>query len=168
MTADLYALPADEGASGAALPFPVVGVGASAGGVEALRRFLQALPADTGMAFVLLLHLDPQRDSRLAASLRSVRERLGAGSVEVQNADALAWMRRCAQRFALVLLDPPFDDDRMPALQAAAALLLPDGWLYVESPEPLQEEPAAALGLALHRAARAGAVHYHLLRRAGG
>src|SRR5436190_6564734 len=45
--------------------FPVVGVGASAGGLEAFTRLLQHLPADTGMAFVLIQHLDPKHESML-------------------------------------------------------------------------------------------------------
>ncbi|MBI5334377.1 MAG: 16S rRNA (guanine(966)-N(2))-methyltransferase RsmD [Burkholderiales bacterium] len=120
--------------------------------------------ASRGAARVVML----ERDARLAASLRAVRERLQAQAVEVHAADALDWMRRCPQRFGLVLLDPPFTDERLPALQAAAPLLLPDGWLYLESGEPYADADAASLGLALHRAGRAGAVHYHLLRRAGG
>ena len=40
--------------------FPVVGVGASAGGLEAFTKLLKHLPADTGMAFVLVQHLDPR------------------------------------------------------------------------------------------------------------
>ena len=39
--------------------FPIVGVGASAGGLEAFTQLLEQLPADTGMAFVLIQHLDP-------------------------------------------------------------------------------------------------------------
>ena len=37
--------------------FPVVGIGASAGGLEAFTDFLKTLPADTGMAFVFIQHL---------------------------------------------------------------------------------------------------------------
>src|SRR5579872_3655125 len=37
--------------------FPVVGIGASAGGLEAFTSFLRALPADTGMTFVLVQHM---------------------------------------------------------------------------------------------------------------
>ena len=48
--------PEDQVPSGA---FPIVGIGASAGGLEAFRQFLQAIPADTGMGFVLVQHLDP-------------------------------------------------------------------------------------------------------------
>jgi len=45
--------------------FAVVGIGASAGGLEAVRELLEALPADTGMAFVLVQHLDPRHESKL-------------------------------------------------------------------------------------------------------
>src|SRR6185436_6116424 len=49
--------------------FPVVGIGASAGGLEAFTKLLQNLPADTGMAFVLIQHLDPKHESMLASLL---------------------------------------------------------------------------------------------------
>ncbi len=39
--------------------FPIVGIGASAGGLEALELFLQNVPAGSGMAFVIVQHLDP-------------------------------------------------------------------------------------------------------------
>ena len=43
--------------------FPVVGVGASAGGLEACQALLKALPTNLGMAFVFVPHLDPSRES---------------------------------------------------------------------------------------------------------
>src|SRR4030095_10447997 len=46
--------------------FPIVGVGASAGGLEAFTELLKNLPLDTGMGFVLVQHLDPQHESALA------------------------------------------------------------------------------------------------------
>ena len=46
--------------------FPIVGVGASAGGLEALSELLAHLPAKTGMAFVLIQHLDPTHSSQLS------------------------------------------------------------------------------------------------------
>jgi len=49
--------------------FPIVGIGASAGGVEAFSQILRALPADTGMGFVLILHLDPTHASMLTEIL---------------------------------------------------------------------------------------------------
>ena len=45
--------------------FPIVGVGASAGGLEALSALLAHLPVKTGMAFVLIQHLDPTHPSQL-------------------------------------------------------------------------------------------------------
>lgn len=45
----------------------IVGIGASAGGLEAFRTFFAKMPAGTGMAFVLVQHLDPTFDSALAA-----------------------------------------------------------------------------------------------------
>jgi|SRR6516165_10739073 len=45
--------------------FPVVGIGASAGGLEAFRKLLEALPADTGIAFVLIPHLEPTHASMM-------------------------------------------------------------------------------------------------------
>jgi two-component system, chemotaxis family, CheB/CheR fusion protein len=48
---------------------PIVGIGASAGGLEAFTALLQHLPLDTGMGFVLVQHLDPQHESALAQLL---------------------------------------------------------------------------------------------------
>src|SRR5262249_51786907 len=48
---------------------PIVGVGASAGGLEALQHLLQALPTDTGMGFVLVQHLAPTHASMLTEIL---------------------------------------------------------------------------------------------------
>ena len=49
--------------------FLIAGVGASAGGVEAFSELLTNLPSDTGMAFVLIQHLDPKHESLLSALL---------------------------------------------------------------------------------------------------
>ncbi len=50
-------------------PFPIVGVGSSAGGLNALTIFLSKLPTNTGMAFVLIQHLDPTQVSQLPGIL---------------------------------------------------------------------------------------------------
>jgi len=50
----------------------IVGVGASAGGLEAFTQLLRHLPDDTGMAFVLVQHLDPNRESALTDLLSRV------------------------------------------------------------------------------------------------
>src|SRR5512135_2506142 len=49
--------------------FLVVGIGASAGGLEAFERFLSRLPPDSGLAYVLVQHLDPEHESLLAEIL---------------------------------------------------------------------------------------------------
>ena len=49
--------------------FPVVAIGASAGGLEAFRALLAALPANSGMAFILVQHLDPSHASMLVELL---------------------------------------------------------------------------------------------------
>ncbi|MEI6001527.1 PAS domain S-box protein [Paraburkholderia bengalensis] len=50
--------------------FPIVGLGASAGGLGALREFFEALPAHTSMAFVVIVHLAPDHESNLASLLQ--------------------------------------------------------------------------------------------------
>src|SRR5215471_10690008 len=49
--------------------FPIVGIGASAGGLEAFTELLKHLPLDTGLGFVLVQHLDPQHESALTQIL---------------------------------------------------------------------------------------------------
>lgn len=51
--------------------FPIVGIGTSAGGLEACETFFRACPVDTGMAFVLVPHLNPDHRSILAEILQS-------------------------------------------------------------------------------------------------
>jgi len=53
-----------------AAPLAVVGIGASAGGLKALQQFFEQVPADGGMAYVVIMHLDPDRESRIAALLQ--------------------------------------------------------------------------------------------------
>jgi two-component system CheB/CheR fusion protein len=48
---------------------PIVGIGASSGGLEAFTQLLRQMPVDTGLGFVLVQHLDPQHDSALAQLL---------------------------------------------------------------------------------------------------
>ncbi|MFP4062656.1 MAG: chemotaxis protein CheB [Halochromatium sp.] len=65
---------------------PVVGIGASAGGLEAFKALLQALPEDTGMAFLLVQHLAPTRESLLSEIM--ARET----NLPVQEAEDGAWI----------------------------------------------------------------------------
>lgn len=54
--------------------FPIVGIGASAGGLEAFTELLTALPLNTGMAFVLIQHLEAEHESMLTELLSKVTE----------------------------------------------------------------------------------------------
>lgn len=120
--------------------------------------------ASRGAASVLLV----EQDAGLVAQLHQHQQRLQASTVRVQRGDALAALRQAAgQGLDLVFLDPPFDATALfvPALQAAAAALAPQGFIYLEAPSAWTQEQLAPLGLALHRHLRAGAVHAHLLQR---
>ncbi|HSQ62041.1 MAG TPA: chemotaxis protein CheB, partial [Polyangiaceae bacterium] len=65
---DATRAPAGESAP-PAFPFPIVGVGASAGGMEAFIELLHRVPKDSGMAFVLVQHLDPTHASYLSEAI---------------------------------------------------------------------------------------------------
>ncbi len=56
---DTSPVQAEDPRIAAGTTFPIVGIGASAGGLEALETFLQNVPEDSGMAFVIVQHLDP-------------------------------------------------------------------------------------------------------------
>ena len=62
-------LAAEDATADMGVPFPVVGIGASAGGLEAVRQLLQALPVGTGLGFVIIQHLAPDHASNLAEIL---------------------------------------------------------------------------------------------------
>lgn len=53
-----------------AAAFPIIGMGASAGGLEAFEQFFRIVPSDIGMAFVLVSHLDPSHSSLLTDILQ--------------------------------------------------------------------------------------------------
>ena len=52
--------------------FPIIGIGASAGGLEALERFLRNVPEKSGMAFVVVQHLDPTREGMMVELLERI------------------------------------------------------------------------------------------------
>ena len=54
--------------------FPVVGIGASAGGLEAFTELLNYLPTKTGMAFVIIQHMPPKQESVLSPILSRATE----------------------------------------------------------------------------------------------
>ena len=119
--------------------------------------------ASRGAAEVLLL----DTDAAAVALLQAASQRLQALTLHIERADAIAWMSRAPQAgFDLVLLDPPFGSDLAArALPLAVRLASAHGLIYVELGQPLELLPP---GWELHRQGRAGAVHFHLLRRASG
>ena len=126
--------------------------GSGALGFEALSR---------GAEHAVLVE-SARATARLLAAQRTV---LGAAAV-VEQADALEWLKRSGERYHVAFLDPPFDSGLLPvALSAVSTRLTPAGLVYVEAEDELGALDVGAAGLAIHRAGRAGAVHYGLLRR---
>ena len=119
--------------------------------------------ASRGAAAVRLV----EQDAALVAQLNTLQQRLGAANVVVQRGDGTMALRQTPPgTLDLVFLDPPFDANLfLPALQAAAAAMAPDGYVYLEAPQAWTDEQLGALGMVQHRHLKAGAVHAHLLRR---
>jgi 16S rRNA (guanine966-N2)-methyltransferase len=119
--------------------------------------------ASRGASRVVLV----ERDARAATALRAAKERLDADAVEVVQADAVTYLSTPRDRFDLVFLDPPFGSTELErVLPRLAAVLAPGAAVYVEADRPLAPDvpPLSALpGLVVHRADKAGQVHYHLL-----
>ena len=98
--------------SQARVSFPIVGIGASAGGLEALEHFLSAVPKNSGMAFVIVQHLDPTRKGIMAELLQRVT---GMKVIQVKD--------RTAVRSDCVYVIPPNKD--MSILHGVLHLLAP-------------------------------------------
>jgi 16S rRNA (guanine966-N2)-methyltransferase len=129
---------------------PFTGSGALS--LEALSR---------GAALAVAVDTNPQ----LVRALAAIAGKLGTQALETHCADAQAFLVRDARAYDVIFLDPPFSHDGWTRLlPAAAARLAKGGMLYVEAPSPI----AAPEGLTVWRRDKAGQVHYHLLRHAGG
>lgn len=117
--------------------------------------------ASRGAARVVLI----EREPALVARMRVMKEKLAASQVEILTGDALAIAESLpAAQFDLVFLDPPYGDALPQALVAARRLLAPGGLIYAEDGAPIEADRASDFGLIVVRAARAGAVCFHLLR----
>ncbi|MCU0936039.1 MAG: 16S rRNA (guanine(966)-N(2))-methyltransferase RsmD [Gammaproteobacteria bacterium] len=130
--------------------------GSGALGLEAASR---------GAARVVLV----DENERVVAGLRELVAALGGAGVEVQRAEALAWLRRGAGPFDVAFLDPPFHRGLIApacALIEQRGLLAPGGYAYLEAGEALTAETLPA-GWEVVRSGRAGDVRYHLARRPG-
>lgn len=93
--------------------FLVVGLGASAGGLEAVRKLLQVLPAKTGFAFVLIQHLDPLHPSMMAELLS----------------------RDTAMKVVQVTDGMPLEPNRLHIIPPHAYLAVDDGALRISEPQ---------------------------------
>lgn len=119
--------------------------------------------ASRGAAAVLLL----DNDAAAVQQLKATHQRLRApDSVRIARADARVWMARGpADQFELIFIDPPFGSGLAePAAALALRLLVPGGWLVIESPAPLQPP---GVGVETRKQLRAGAVHLELRQRTG-
>ncbi len=111
-----------------ARPIAVVGIGASAGGVAALETFFGALPKDTGAAFVVAMHLAPERESHLPrllarASSLPVRELAAETTIEADHVYVLPPSTNLAIDGSRLRPEPsPEPRPRMPIDRFLAAL----------------------------------------------
>ena len=104
------------------------------------------------------------RNPALIRALTRTAATIGAKGLEAHVADAEVFITREPRRFDVVFLDPPFESDPWRSLlPKAISALAAGGYDYAEAPRRL-DAPAGAV---VWRHARAGQVHYHLLRAAG-
>lgn len=103
-----------------------------------------------------------EKSRAVAESLKANRLLLSAAAIDVVPLDALAYLKACRERFDVVFVDPPFDSDLLTqVLPVLAPLLSEDGVVYVEA----RRWPEALAGWEVLKQAKAGQVHYGLLRR---
>ena len=120
--------------------------------------------ASRGAAQVLMC----DQQAPVVAQLQAVATKLQAGMVRVERADGVGALKRLAPKsMDLVFLDPPFDAVGVAdaALAAASGVVTDAGYVYLEAPKALTPENAEVFGLQIHRAGKAGMVHYHLLQK---
>lgn len=91
------------------LNFPVVGIGASAGGLGALQKLMRQMPDAPGMAFVVVMHLSPEHESMLGTILQ----------------------RTTALPIVTVTQSTPIEVDHIYVISPALKLIMSDGHLHV-------------------------------------
>ena len=101
------------------------------------------------------------RNPALIRALEATAAEIRIAGLETHVADAESLLTRESRNFDVVFLDPPFDSDPWHSLlPRAVAVLAAQGLVYAEAPRAL-DPPAGAV---LWRHAKAGQVHYHLMR----
>ncbi|HEY7760825.1 MAG TPA: 16S rRNA (guanine(966)-N(2))-methyltransferase RsmD [Burkholderiales bacterium] len=112
--------------------------------------------ASRGAREVVMVERDPQALRALQDNVRMLQ----AAAVRLVRADALEFIKLDTRTYDVVFLDPPYAmGGRELLLERVRGRVAPGGMVYVEGPEDV----LAPTGWALHRAARAGVVHYQLL-----
>lgn len=120
MQAPSLSFPANDNESvSGKLHFPIVGLGASAGGLQALTHFFERMPAGNGMAFVVILHLSPAHQSNAAGVL--------------QMATAIP-VRQVAERTAI-------EKDHIYVIPPNKQLSMDDGFLQVSDSHKIAGKP---------------------------
>lgn len=108
-----------------------------------------------------------ESNRRLIDQLMLIKRKLHADQIDIVTGDALSIAARWPDAsFEILFVDPPFESALLaPALAAAARLVTHDGLIYVECGAPLGESLLEQHRMTIIRVARAGRVHFHLLRR---
>jgi 16S rRNA (guanine966-N2)-methyltransferase len=121
--------------------------------------------ASRGALEVLVCEQDPV----LVEKLKGLQIRLKAHMVKVERGDGVSLLRRLSPgSMQLIFLDPPFEATFFDAaLKAAAHAVHSTGFVYLEAPKPWVDDELQDFGLKVHRSGKAGAVHFHLLIKAG-
>jgi 16S rRNA (guanine(966)-N(2))-methyltransferase RsmD len=117
--------------------------------------------ASRGAESVLLVESDPRAIQRLEAT----RDKLAATNVRILRGDAAQLLARQTQKFHLIFLDPPYSEERLPALLPRCRdLLAPGGLVYAESDQPfIGPEADEWMGAwKVVRLDKAGTVHFGL------
>ena len=117
--------------------------------------------ASRGAESVLLVESDPRAIQRLEAT----RDKLEAANVRIQRGDAAQLLTRQTQKFHLIFLDPPYSEQRLPALLPRCQdLLAPGGLVYAESDQPFigPEADEWMNAWKVVRLDKAGTVHFGL------
>lgn len=129
--------------------------GSGALGLEALSR---------GAAHAVFV----DRERAVARSLRETLQTLGAANADIHAQEARRFLKESATPFQAVFLDPPFSEDVLPEicnLLEQGGWLAPRAYIYIETPATAGT-PVLPPAWTLLKSERAGAVGYHLARRA--
>jgi two-component system, chemotaxis family, CheB/CheR fusion protein len=141
-------------------PFPIVAIGASAGGLEAVTELLRHLPSTTGMAYIYIQHLDPHFESKLSEILQRetqmrVQEATDMVTVEPDHVYILPPNKELDMVDSTLTLNPRKDK----------AMHMPVDHFFSSLAEKHQD---AAIGIVLSGSANDGTLGLKAIKTAGG